>query len=51
MGRRGAGEDAHHHVEGEEDLRQTNPYVENFLISTEAADGREDLVEIHFGEM
>lgn len=51
MGRRGSGEDAHHHVEGEEDLRQTDPDVENFLISPKAADGREDLVEIHFGAM
>lgn len=47
MGRRGSGEDAHHHVESEEDLRQTNPYVENLLVLPEASDGSEDLVKIH----
>lgn len=47
MGRRGSGEDAHHHVESEENLRQTNPYVENLLVLPEASDGSEDLVKIH----
>lgn len=47
MGRRGSGEDAHHHVESEEDLRQTNPYVENLLVLPKAPDGSEDLVKIH----
>lgn len=46
--RRGSGEDAHHHVEGEEDLRQTNPYVQNLLVLAETSDGSEDLVEIHY---
>lgn len=47
IGRRGSGEDAHHHVESEEDLWQTNPYVENLLVLPEAPDGSEDLVKIH----
>lgn len=47
VGRRGPGEDAHHHVEGEKDLRQTNPDVQDLLIFAKAADGSEDLVEIH----
>lgn len=50
MWRRGPCEDAHHHVKGEQDLGQTNPCVQHFLIFAEATDGSEDLVEIHFGK-
>lgn len=45
--RRGSGEDAHHHVEGEQDLRQTDPYVQDLLVFAETSYGREDLIEIH----
>lgn len=47
MRRRGPGEDAHHHVEGEQDLGQANPHVQRLLKSAKASDGGEDLVEIH----
>lgn len=49
MRRRGSGENAHHHVESEKDLRQTNPYVQDLLVFSEAPDGGEDLVKIHLG--
>lgn len=48
MGRRGPSEDAHHHVEGEKDLWQTDPDVQGLLVSSKTSDGCEDLVEIHF---
>lgn len=51
MGRRGSGEDARHHVEGEQDLGQTDPHVQNLLVFAEASGGREELVEIHCGEI
>ncbi|KAG7257109.1 hypothetical protein CRUP_026251 [Coryphaenoides rupestris] len=45
VGRRGSSEDGDQHVEGQKDLRETDPYVQDLLEPAKAADQRENLFE------
>lgn len=48
VGWRSACKDAGHHVKGQWNLRETDPYVQKLLKFTKATHSRQNLIEIHW---